>query len=61
MMNHLRVSHEFDFTDIVLDNPETQNRFIIADMKALIQTLQEATELSSPFLVIRSCTDFCLG
>lgn len=31
-MNHLRVSHEHDFTDIVLGSPETQNRFTVADI-----------------------------
>ena len=31
MMNHLRISHEHDFTDIVLDSPESQNRFTVAE------------------------------
>ena len=41
-MNHLRVSHEHDFTDIVLDSTEIQNRFTVADMKTLILTIGSA-------------------
>jgi hypothetical protein len=38
----MRVSHEHDFTDIVLDSAEIQNRFTVADMKALILTIGSA-------------------
>jgi len=61
-MSHLRVSHEHDSASIVLDNPETENKLTVADIKAVIQALRKATDEGSLFLVIRFLVlDFCPG